>query len=77
MVQKHGHNVSHSRCFVEYINMNEQEKKVSLQSKIEDLKLKQIPRRITNSCVLRVVGWCKGRLVPAEGLGASLSVVAD
>jgi hypothetical protein len=51
---------------------------VSLQSRSEDQKLKQIPeRKVEDTYVLRVVGWCKGRLVPAEGVGASLSVVAD
>jgi hypothetical protein len=50
---------------------------MSLQFRTEDQKLKQIPRRKDNIYVLRVVGWCKGRLVPAEGVGASLSVVAD
>jgi hypothetical protein len=40
-------------------------------------KMKQIPGRKANTYALRVVGWCKGRLVPAEGVGASLSVVAD
>jgi hypothetical protein len=53
------------------------DKKVSLQSRKEDQKLKQIPGRKANTYALRVVGWCKGRLVPAEGVGASLSVVAD
>jgi hypothetical protein len=38
--------------------------------------MKQIPRRKDNIYVLRVVGWCKDRLVPVEGVGASLLVVA-
>jgi hypothetical protein len=42
-----------------------------------DQKLKKIPGRKDNTYALRVVGWCKGRLVPTKGVGASLSVVVD
>ena len=51
---------------------------MSLQSRSEDQKLKQIPeRKDEDTYVLRAVGWCKGRLVPTEGVGAYLSVVTD
>jgi len=50
---------------------------MSLQSRSKNQKLKQIPGRKSNTSVLRVVGWCKGRLVPVEGVDASLSVVVD
>jgi hypothetical protein len=50
---------------------------MSMLSRSKYQKMKQIPGRKSNTYALRVVGWCKGRLVPAKGFGASLSVVAD
>jgi hypothetical protein len=58
---------------------------VSLQSESEDISNHRSRERCSKDLIqsffqiykIRVVGWCKGRLVPAEGVGASLSVVAD
>jgi hypothetical protein len=60
-------------------------RKVSLQSKSENILNQRSRERCSKDLIhkffqiqkIRVVGWCKGRLVPAEGVGASLSVVAD
>jgi hypothetical protein len=85
VVQIKGHSVSLSHHFEYYINeeecLDEGVSAVQIRGYINQRNRercsKDLIQKFPQIQKIRVVGWRKGRSVPAEGVGASFSIVAD